>query len=755
MKPSPELIFLQIGLRSMINNLIQNYAEETKRMKFFNKYLIGIIIVLLVSSNTLFADGTIKGTVKDQETGEPLPGANVLVLGTLYGASADLEGNFIIKKIPNGVFTLRISMIGYRSVTKENVAVHEKETVNLTIEMKQTPIEFDPIVISAGKTKQRLDQASVSLSVVSAREIKQRSATNLIESLETAPGINFIGNQINIRGSTGYTFGAGNKVLLLLDGVPVYASDTGEFNWDMLPPLDIEQIEVLKGAGSTLWGASALGGVVNVITKSPSPEGKFLFSYIFGNYDEPYYKTWEWTDHDRQHYTRFDASFSKRFGPFGMRISAGRFESTGYTQLGDFTKYNLTGKFDYRFPGNIKWTGYGAYSYIDRGFFVQWKGQNDPYEVDESNLDNYAQTNQLNLYSKLAIPFSPRFAINLRASMVRTIMGNQFGESSDFNPAFGQGFEIQADWIPFFNHMITLGIQYQHDTGSTKFFGDHTGYFIGPYIQDEWKIRENLRLTTGFRYDRYQLIGGLKEDLFSPRFGINWQPWETTSLRASAGSGFRAATIVERFLELSIMNFKIIANPDLRAESSWAFDIGFRQYITENWNIDVSFFDNEYWDMIEAHMDLIRGQVQFRNITRARIQGIEATTKFSLPIKRSGLKLTYDLQTSITAMHHEDLKWNEPLTYRPKLLATIKSIFHIGQTQLQLDYRYASKIEEVKIYPINDRVPMKFLDYRILHDFGKITFQMGVKNLLQYNYAPMESNLMPMRTFTATLRGEF
>ena len=542
---------------------------------------------------------------------------------------------------------------------------------------------------------------------------------------------------------------------MLLDGVPVYASDTGDFNWDMLPPLDIEQIEIVKGAGSTLWGASALGGVVNVITKSPTAKGKLLFNFIAGKYDKPYYKEWEWTDPNRLYYTRQDISYSKKFDRFGLRVSAGRFASTGYTQLGDFTKYNLTGKFEYRFPGSIKWTGYAAYSYIDRGFFIQWKGQNDPYEVDETNLDNYAQTNQINLYSKLAIPLSPRFAINLRASLVRTLMGNQFGESSGFNPAIGQGLELQADWIPYYGHMITCGLQYQLDTGSTKYFGEHKGFFLGPFLQDEWEVRDNLRLTTGLRYDRYQLVGGLKEDLFSPRFGINWQPWTTTSFRASVGSGFRAATIVERFLELSVMNFNIIANPDLEAEKSWAFDLGFRQHITKNWNIDISLFDNEYWKMIEAHLDLIRGQIQFRNIHRARIRGIEATTNFSLPIRLWSLKLSYDFHASLTAMDHEDLKWHEPLTYRPKVIATIKSSLHFRKLQFQADYRYGSKIAEVKIYPINDRVPMKFLDVRIGYDIWDLSFQLGIKNLLQYNYAPMESNLMPMRTFTVAVQGEF
>ena len=722
-----------------------------------NRCLRNLLFFFILFTEYCFAaaTGEIAGKILDSEEKFPLPGANVQIMGSLCGASADLNGNFIIRRIPPGTYDIRISMIGYRSVTRKNIQVMVGKKTELIVYLKETPIQFDPIIISAGKVQQRLDQAPVSLSVVTSSDIKRRSPTNLIESLETAPGINFIGDQINIRGSTGYTFGAGNKVLLLLDGVPVYASDTGQFNWDMLPPLDIEQIEILKGAGSTLWGASALGGVVNIITKSPTPKGKLMFSSIDGKYDKPYYKEWYWTNHDRLHFTRFDVSYSKQFGPLGMRISAGRFVSTGYQQLGDFEKYNLTGKLDYRFSNNIKWTGYAAYSYIDRGFFVQWKGQNDPYEVDESNLNNYAQTNQINLYTKLAIPFSSRFAINIRGSLVRTLMGNQFGEDAGFNPAYGQGFEIQADWIPYHNHVVTLGVQYQHDTGSTKYFGSHQGYFIGPYLQDEWKIRDNLRITSGFRYDRYQLIGGLKEDLFSPRFGINWQPWETTSLRASVGSGFRAATIVERFLELTVMNFKIIANPELKAESSWAFDVGFRQYITQNFNLDVSFFDNEYWKMIEAHLDLIRGQVQFRNIDRARIRGIEATTNLTIPMKIFTLKSSYDLQTSITAMDHENLKWHEPLTYRPRLLATIKSTFNFGAVKWQLDYRYASKIDEVKIYPINDRVPMKFFDTRISFDRKRLTFQFGINNLFQYNYAPMESNLMPPRTFTFSVQGEF
>ncbi len=407
-----------------------------------------------------------------------------------------------------------------------------------------------------------------------------------------------------------------------------------------------------------------------------------------------------------------------------------------------------------QFGNGVKWTIYNAYSHITRGFFVQWKGPNDPYEVDAINLGNHANTNQLNSYTKLVVPFSSTFAMNFRASLVRTLMGNQFGAAGNFNPAYGQGGEVQADWIPHSSHTVTAGVQFQHDAGSTKYFGDHKGYFIGPYLQDEWKVRSNLRTTMGFRYDRYQLVGGLKEDLFSPRIGVNWQPWPATSFRASVGSGFRAATIIERFLELAIMNFKIVANPALKAESSWAYDLGVRQYINENWNVDVSLFDNEYWELIEAHMDLIRGQVQFRNIPRARIQGIEATTNFSYPFAWRNLPVTPSLQLTATAMEHQNLEWHEPLTYRPKLISSAKMGLRVAKAQIQVEYRYASKIESVKIYPINDRVPMKFWDVRLSYDWRGLSFKFGTLNIGQYNYAPMESNLMPMRTFTIGMQGE-
>jgi outer membrane cobalamin receptor len=249
-------------------------------------------------------------------------------------------------------------------------------------------------------------------------------------------------------------------------------------------------------------------------------------------------------------------------------------------------------------------------------------------------------------------------------------------------------------------------------------------------------MQPNLRLNMGVRYDRYQLIGGRKEDLLSPRLGINWESARGPILRATAGSGFRAATIIERFLELSIMNFNIVSNEALKAERSWAFDFGFKQHINKNWQVDVSIFNNEYYELIEAHLNLIRGQIQFRNIPRARVRGIEASMNWTQQFK----VFRPALDVSLTAMDHENITWQEPLPYRPNLIGFVKAGLEYKSILLEGDYQYASRIDEVKIYPINERVALHQVNVRLSGSFNHYAYILGVENLFQYNYAPMESN---------------
>ncbi|NOZ56090.1 MAG: TonB-dependent receptor [Calditrichaeota bacterium] len=695
------------------------------------------------------ADGQISGRVLDARTGQALPGANVWLEETQLGAAADAQGRFRIRHVPAGRYALHASMIGYRSAVLRDVQVPAGGRVELVIRLRPAVVQLEPVVVSATKMRQSVMQSPVSLSVVTAEDIRRRNPLDLKQALEMAPGVHFVGNQINVRGSTGFTFGAGNKVLLLLDGVPVYASDTGEFNWDLVAPEDVKQIEVVKGAGSALWGAAALGGVVNIITRDPTPQGRFRYTVTLGKYDHPAFRQWEWTDWGRLHYTRETLSYGKRYEALGVRLSLNRTMDTGYRQLGDAKKLGGTLKLDYHLPGGGRWTNYVSGSWISQGFFIQWKGQNHPYEVDPTQLSNRAHINQLSAYSRLTLPLTPSLAVQARVSLVRTLMGNQFGQPGAFNPAYGSGAEVQVDWIPGRKHSVTVGLQLQRDGGSTRYFGDHVGIYLAPYVQDEWRVRPNFRLTAGLRYDRYVLDGTRREDLLSPRLGLNWQPARRTAFRASVGSGFRAATIVERFLELEVMNFTVKANPALRSERSWAYEVGMRHYVTANWVVDASLFRTDYNQLIEAHLDLIRGNIQFRNIPRARIQGLEASSELSVPVRLFGISASVALRGSLTWMHHEELEFHDPLPYRPKLLAR-GQVGVLGRAwEVLVEHRYASKIDQVKIYPINQRVPMRFWDASLRLHWRKVGVQLACRNMFNYNYAPMESNLMPPRRWEA------
>ena len=162
-----------------------------RRQIVFQTGILILGFILLLSAN-LFG-GDIRGRIVDIETGKTLPGVNVQLLGTVRGSSTDGNGVFIIPNIPPGNYSLRASMISYKTQVKDNVIVSLERDAEVDFQLKETPIEFDPIVVLGGKNKQRMDRVPVSLSVVTSSEIRTRNATNLIDALESAPGIHFIG----------------------------------------------------------------------------------------------------------------------------------------------------------------------------------------------------------------------------------------------------------------------------------------------------------------------------------------------------------------------------------------------------------------------------------------------------------------------------------------------------------------------------------------------------------------------------------
>jgi len=722
-----------------------------------NRVTFLIISLLFFGAQTHAAErGIIAGQVTKAQTDEKLPGVNIQIEGTMLGASSDVNGNFIIYNVPPGIYTIRATMVGHLTGRVKAIQVLVNKRVEITFELEETVINFDPLIVSANKMEKNLDSTPNSVSIISAPEIQRRHAFRVDQVLETIPGVNFVRDQVNIRGSTGFTIGAANRTLLLVDGVPVMASDTGEFNWDLLPVLDIEKIEVVKGAGSALWGTAALGGVINIITKSPTEQGRLQVRMMAGQYGDVRYKEWQWTDKPLR-FGRADVSYSRRFGPIGLRLSIGRHESDGFSEVSDFKRMNLTGKFVYNFKNGSSWTFYSSYNHRNESIFVGWDDPQHPFQVKPSNRNSGGKMNMANVYTKYNWILSPKAALKFRVSYLMTLMGNQYIQSADFNPARGLGAEIQGDLLPFSNLDLTYGCEFKWDTGSTKYFGDHQGYTIGLYGQAEYRLRENIRFTPGLRYDRYKLIDGLSQSLLSPRMGINYKPFSGTVLRASAGSGFRAATIAERYLNFENNSVVVEANPELKAETSWSYDVGVRQYISKNWYFEIGAFRNDFDNLIEIDLNQsqiefakdIRVSVRFQNLQTARIEGIEITTSGHWWHNRLRLNAT------ATIIDHEDLETHKPLTYRPEVIAHVNPSLCVGSMELHADYRYASRIKAVKLYYYDDRVAQKVWNFRLIYHLANVDIQLALNNAFDYYYTQIERSMGEIRNFTVGITGEF
>src|SRR5207248_10313117 len=175
------------------------------------------------------------------------------------------DGRYRIAGVSPGIVVVRASGVGFLPVL-DSVTVGPGDSVALNVALRASAMFQDPVIVTAAKRSQFLDQAVTSVTVVTDSDLARRAVTAVDEAVAKAPAVQFLSGQINIRGSSGFVEGLGSRVLLLVDGVPANQGDRGGIDWDMVPLADLERVEVVKGAGSSLYGSAAFGGVVNLLT---------------------------------------------------------------------------------------------------------------------------------------------------------------------------------------------------------------------------------------------------------------------------------------------------------------------------------------------------------------------------------------------------------------------------------------------------------------------------------------------------------
>ena len=201
------------------------------------------------------------------------------------------------------------------------------------------------------------------------------------------------------------------------------------------------------------------------------------------------------------------------------------------------------------------------------------------------------------------------------------------------------------------------------------------------------------------------------------------------------------------FTETFTAGFRVIRNPYLKAESAWSYEVGFNQIFSDRLILDLALFHYDYKNFIEPEPDIYQN-VQFTNVSNARIRGLEVTAQGSL------LKRFLSFNVGYTYMDPTDRETGETLAYRPRHLLTsgltiTYSIFEAG-----VDFRYISRLENVKVYPNDKRVAQKLTDGRISTKLLGFNLSFNINNLFQYNYWQIERNMAPSRNFVFTVSRE-
>lgn len=717
-------------------------------------------IIYIISLNVLIAMnifpqqyGVLKGVVTSKETKQPLPSANVMIKGTLIGTITDFNGNYSIQKIRPGKYILVVSMIGYRKEEIFDLVIEAGKEKILNISLEPAAVQVGQVVITAGKREQSFTDVPASVSVIEPQTLQRRNAITIDDALRQVSGVSLIESQVSIRGSSGYSKGVGSRTLMLVDGIPLLTGDTGELVFESVPTFNVDRIEVLKGAASALYGSGAMGGVVNVLTKE-IPDVPRTYLRIYGGfYDKPYYPEWKWSS-KTQFINGFYVAHSQKLANLKTLFAVGRTEDDGYRQNSRWQRWNLYSKNQYQFTPSKKL--HLSLNYLEqrRNNFLYWRNLDSALIPPADQLGDRVISKRFSASSLFTNIVTDRFTYSIKGIWYHTDWRNDVEVMGDRSISNFMDAEVQFNYQMFADHIFTLGVQGNFNRVRSDIFGNRSGFNTAFYLQDEYKMQDDLRFTFGTRVD-YSKLDSLKSQFqINPKLGVAYSYDPLTSLRFSAGRAFRSPSVGEVFTSTIASGILVIPNPNLKPEKSWSFEAGVNRIVSENINVDASVFQSDYDNLIEAKfVSPFTGQ--FINVTRARMQGLEVSAKTSF------FKNYFLMNLSYTYLKPMDRVENDILRFRSKHLFYANTVMNYSNIEFGIDFRYISRIEridkEFAIYIVDaeQRVPTYVVDTHIssIFKFGDAPLRTSfhINNLLQYNYVELIGNIAPIRNFVLRL----
>ena len=594
------------------------------------RILFWLILGLIHSQNILSQVAVLKGRIIDAKDSEPLIGVNIQTQDHL-GTVTNINGEYQLSLKP-GNYNVIFKYIGYNKITKK-ISVQENQVIKINLELFEDVNQLEEMVISASKYEQKLGEVSVSMSIIKPELIENKATRDAESIIEQVPGVQINENQASIRGGSGWSYGAGSRVLVMVDGMPMLAGDANDIKWSAIPLENISQIEVLKGASSVLYGSSALNGVINIRTKYPKDEPITKINISNGFYMPGYGKR------KGTSLIGGDSILDKRGGQTWWNSPRGYVQGN-FTHLrkinenselvlgGSFMKdqgYRL-GSNDQRIRVNGGWKHfskkYNGLSYginLNNNFnksttFFLWASADSVLHALGGTNDSTTTMSTSSTSRIMIDPYISYISKNgnehqLKTRFFRTDNKNNTNQGASSDYYFSE-YQFQKK----FNNKLTLtsGAMSSYTLVKSQLYGDHNstniaGYFQGDKKWNKFNITAGMRMEY-FKIDSVQSKGKLfNKDLnipFQPvfRFGATYQPMEYTFLRASYGQGYRFPSIAEKYISSAVGPLNVFPNPNLEPEYGWSAEIGMKQgFKIKNFKgyFDVSGFVTRYTNMME------------------------------------------------------------------------------------------------------------------------------------------------------------
>jgi outer membrane receptor protein involved in Fe transport len=743
--------------------------------------LFAITVILNLTTLNGWGQVTLSGKVSDSNSHEPLEGVYVL-FGKSLGTITDRDGNWTIAA-DTGRFAITFKLIGYKSVTRE---VHAKsgEINILNTKLETSTQSIDQVVVSADKIEQKVAELTVSLDIIKSDFLSESHINDPQELINKVPGIEVLDGQTSIRGGSGFSYGVGSRVLALVDGLPLLSPDAGNIKWQFLPLENLEQVEIIKGASSVLYGSSALNGIINFRTADATNKPNSHFFAEVGIFDKPGNKNWIWWTSPRI-FSNVSFSHLQKIGKTDLGLGINVLSDMGYRKYNDEKLIRASLKLKHH-NSAIQGLEYGlnlSAGYTTKTDFLLWDNASTGALIQDTATVSMLHGSFYAVDPFISYKKTGKFKHELRARIYE--MDNIFPvRTANNSNAFSLYSEYQV-WYKLVEILnVTGGASETWTKVGSNFFGDHNSFTLAGFTQLELRPVEKLKLVAGIRIEQNSL--DTVHDRIVPilRAGINWQIAGYTFVRASFGQGSRYPSIAEKFAATTLGSVRIFPNPNVQPETGWSSEIGIKQGIQIagiTGQADLSVFLSQNKNMIEyifglyplPPTGLFDLGFQATNIEQSRVYGSE----LELFLKKSSGEFISALNAGYTFIYPVEFNpftnknTDTYLKYRRKHSGKLGISSRWKKVDIGLEFYARSKILNIDNVFLNpatsEQILPGFPGYWSEHNTGyylldgnigyKLTkilsISLVVKNITNTEYMGRPGDIQPQRSFSMRLSG--